>query len=188
MTNNHTSTKRFSADKFSFIRKALFAGALATVAFDFWAPSLAPILGFAKLSPIKLPTSMIEVVFGTAPTGVPELVHYATGLVLYPLGWLIVVRPMWKAILPSLPWAITALVYGIVLWVFALYVVAHLITGLPPFLGFTGATWVALAGHLLYAVVLAWGLETRRFGSVWPTAMTLFGTRSNSPRQELSHH
>lgn len=164
MTNHHVLIERFSADKFSFVLTILFAGALATVAFDFWGPSLAPILGFAKLSTIKLPTSMIEVVFGTAPTGVPELVHYVTGLVLYPLGWLIVVRPMWKAILPSLPWAITALVYGVVLWVFALYVVAHLITGLPPFIGFTGATWVALVGHVLYAMVFAWGAETRRFG------------------------
>lgn len=172
MTNNHASIKRspakkssFMKKKSSFIKKALFAGALATAAFDFWGPSLAPMLGFAKLSPIKLPTSMLEVVFGSAPTGVPELLHYVTGLVLYPLGWLIVVRPIWKATLPSLHWVITAVVYGIVLWVFALYVVAHLITGLPPFFGFTEVTWVALVAHVIYAVVVAWGLETWQIAS-----------------------
>lgn len=163
MTNHDVPIERNSANKFSFILTVLFAGALATVVFDFWGPSLAPILGFAVLSTIKLPTTMIEVIFGTAPTGVPELVHYTTGLILYPLGWLIVVRPMWKAIVPSLHWAVIALVYGIVLWVFALYVVAHLIIGLPPFIGFIGATWVALVGHILYAMVFAWGAETLRF-------------------------
>ncbi|MBP2280659.1 hypothetical protein H4W00_001472 [Psychrobacter sp. PL19] len=163
MTNNNAPIGRFSENKVSFILTVLFAGALATVIFDFWGPSLSPILGFTELSTIKLPTTMIEVVFGAAPTGVPELVHYLTGLILYPLGWLIVVRPMWKAIMPSLHWTITALAYGIVLWVFALYVVAHLIIGLPPFIGFTGATWVALVGHVLYALVFAWGAETRQF-------------------------
>lgn len=164
MNHHQNSTKRFSADKFSLILTILFSGALATVAFDFWGPSLAPLIGFAELSTIKLPTSMIEVLFGTAPTGIPELIHYVTGLVLYPVGWLIVVRPLWKAIIPSFHWTITALLYGVVLWVFALYVVAHLITGLPPFIGFTGVTWVALIGHLIYALVFAWGAETRRFG------------------------
>lgn len=164
MTNHHTSTKRAPTKKFSFIKKALFAGGLATTAFDFWGPSLAPMLGLAKLLPIKLPTSMIEVLFGSAPTGTPELLHYLTGLALYPLGWLMVVRPLWKSVLPSLHWSIIAVIYGIVLWVFALYVVAHLITGLPPFLGFTEVTGVALVAHIIYAVVLAWGLETQWLG------------------------
>ena len=45
--------------------------------------------------------------------------------------------------------------YGVLLWVFALYVMAHLIAGNPPFLGFTGITWVALVGHVLFALVAA---------------------------------
>lgn len=163
MTNHNASTKHLSANKSSLSLTALFAGALATVIFDFWGPSLSPILGFAELSTIKLPTTMIEVLFGSAPTGTPELVHYITGLIIYPLGWFIVVRPLWKVIMPSLHWTLTAVAYGIVLWVFALYVVAHLITGLPPFLGFTEVTWIALIGHILYALVFAWGAETRHF-------------------------
>lgn len=164
MINNHAVMQSAPKTKFSFIKKSLFAGALATAAFDFWGLSIAPLLGFEKLSPINLPTAMVEVLFGSGLTGVPELLHYITGLALYPIGWLIVVRPIWKAILPSLHWSITAVVYGIVLWVFALYVVAHLITGLPPFIGFTGVTWVALSAHIVYAVVVAWSLETQRLG------------------------
>ena len=113
MTNHNASMERFSTNKVSFILTVLFAGALATVIFDFWGPSLSPILGFAELSTIKLPATMIEVVFGAAPTGVPELVHYITGLILYPLGWLLVVRPMWKAILPSLHWTIPAVLQSV---------------------------------------------------------------------------
>jgi hypothetical protein len=47
------------------------------------------------------------------------------------------------------------LAYGVALWIFALYIMAHLIAGNPAFLGFTGITWVALAGHVLFAVVAA---------------------------------
>lgn len=47
------------------------------------------------------------------------------------------------------------MLYGIALWVFALYFMAHLVAGNPAFLGFTGITWVALAGHILFAVVAA---------------------------------
>ncbi|MBU5616682.1 hypothetical protein KPY62_06150 [Psychrobacter sp. TAE2020] len=164
MTYNQAVTKSVSKPKFSFIKKAFFAGALATVAFDFFGLSIAPILGFAQLSPVKLPTSMIETLFGSAPTGIPELLHYITGLMLYPIGWMIVVRPIWKAILPSLHWSVAAVLYGIVLWVFALYVVAHLLTGLPSFLGFAEVAWVALVAHVIYAVVVAWGLETQLLG------------------------
>ena len=56
---------------------------------------------------------------------------------------------------------VTATVYGVVLWVFALYVMAHLVAGNKPFLGFTGITWVALWGHVVFAIVAAWVMEAR---------------------------
>ena len=45
--------------------------------------------------------------------------------------------------------------------VFARYGIAHLVAGMKPFLGFTGITWVALWGHVVYALVAAAVLETR---------------------------
>ena len=50
---------------------------------------------------------------------------------------------------------------GVALWVFALYVMAHLVTGNKPFLGFTGSTWVALWGHIVYALVAAGIMEAK---------------------------
>ena len=44
---------------------------------------------------------------------------------------------------------------------FALYVMAHLVTGNKPFLGWTGITWVALWGHIIYALVAATIMEVK---------------------------
>ena len=140
----------------------LFAGALATVAFDLFGQALAPAAGFAKLAPVGLAKSTLKAVFGASPKGVGEMLHYATGMLAYPLGWLLVARPIWKTVAPRLHWAIPAAAYGVVLWVFALYVMAHLVTGAPAFLGFTGITWVALWGHVVFALVAGWVIERRR--------------------------
>ena len=140
----------------------LFAGALATVAFDLFGQALAPAAGFAKLAPVGLAKSTLKTVFGAAPKGFGELMHFATGMIAYPLGWLLVARPVWKTIAPGLHWIVPAIAYGAALWVFALYVVAHLVTGAPAFLGFSGITWVALWGHVIFAVVFAAAYETRR--------------------------
>ena len=48
--------------------------------------------------------------------------------------------------LPALPWWLVAAGYGVGLWIFALYVMAHLIAGLPAFLGFMTAKGY-LQGH-----------------------------------------
>ena len=100
----------------------LLAGAMATVAFDFFGQSLSPMLGFSKLAPVPLANAVISVVFGQS---------------------------------------VASAVYGVALWVFALYIMAHLIAGNPPFLGFTGITWVALVGHVVFAVVAAWVVRWR---------------------------
>ncbi|MEM7644452.1 MAG: hypothetical protein AAF366_18290, partial [Pseudomonadota bacterium] len=56
------------------------------------------------------------------------------------------------------------------LWIFALYVMAHLVAGMPAFLGFTGITWVALWGHVLFGVVAALVIELRSARDVEPEA------------------
>ena len=148
----------------STLLTVLFAGALATIAFDAFGQALAPAAGFAKLAPVGLAKSTLKTVFGVAPKGFGELLHFATGMIAYPLGWLLVARPIWKAVAPKLHWIVPAAVYGVALWAFALYVMAHLVTGAPAFLGFSGITWVALWGHVLFAVVFVWASQTRRFG------------------------
>lgn len=149
----------------------LSAGALATIAFDAFGQGLSPLLGYAKLAPVGLASSTLKQVFGASPSGAAYLLHIVTGLVAYTLGYFLVARPIQRAVMPSLHWSLTAVAYGVVLWIFALYVMAHLVAGMPAFLGFRGITWVALWGHVIFALVaaaviemqgLSFNLKTRR--------------------------
>ena len=79
---------------------------------------------------------------------------YGVGLLGYPIGWLFVFRPVWNAVTGGRGGALLAsAVYGFGLWVFAIGGITA-IAGLPFFLNFTGITWVALVGHVLYGIVL----------------------------------
>jgi hypothetical protein len=137
------------------------AGAFATIAFDVFGQSLSPMLGYAKLAPVGLAGATLKSVFGVNPPGAAYLLHALTGLVFYVVGYYAIARPIQRRILPQLHWSVTAALYGVALWVFALYGMAHLVAGMKPFLGFTGITWVALWGHVVYALVAAAVLETR---------------------------
>ena len=139
----------------------LAAGAFATIAFDAFGKGLSPLFGYAKLAPVGLAGSTLKSVFGVAPKGAADLLHAVTGLVFYAVGYFAVARPIQLAILPRLPWIVTATAYGVALWVFALYFMAHLVAGMPAFLGFTGITWVALWGHIVYALVAAAIMEAK---------------------------
>jgi hypothetical protein len=137
----------------------IVAGALATVAFDAFGQGLSPLLGLPSLAPVPLANQVIGTLFGAGSPPLAVLVHYATGLLAYPLGWALLAAPAGARL--GLPWPVTAIAYGIVLWVFALWVMASLIAGNPPFLGFGGLTWVALVGHVLFALVAGWALRRK---------------------------
>ena len=135
------------------------AGFLATIAFDLWGQTVSPALGFANLSPHGLAKSLFGVL------GLPNgdfagyFMHfYLVGLVGYPVGYLYVFRPIWEKLTGMTHWFVPSAIYGFGLWVFAIGLVTA-IAGLPFFLGFTGITWVALVGHVLYGIVAGWTLN-----------------------------
>ncbi|MFK7763500.1 MAG: hypothetical protein AB8B62_09575 [Roseobacter sp.] len=150
-----------NSDKTQRAFTILAAGAFATIGFDMFGQALSPLLGYAKLAPVGLAGATLKSVFGASPSGAAHLLHGLTGLLFYVIGYVAIARPLQRAILPQLHWSVTAILYGVVLWFFALYVMAHLVAGMPAFLGFTGITWVALWGHIVYAVIAAVVLETR---------------------------
>lgn len=131
------------------------AGAVATMAFDLWGQIISPGVGWANLSPHGLAKSLLGT-FGL-PNGdfAGYFVHfYLVGLLGYPIGWLFVFKPVWDKVLGGVGgWFLPAAVYGFGLWVFAIGGITA-IAGLPFFLNFTGITWVALVGHVLYGIVL----------------------------------
>lgn len=144
----------------------LVSGALAMVGFDLFGQMISPLLRDlaspflgARLAPVALATQTLSEILGVPGKTIRSLglghgAHVVTGLVLYPLGYLVIAKPLLDAIL-SPPWWVAGMVYGIALFVFALYVVAHLIAGNPAFLGWSGITWAALWGHVLFGLVLA---------------------------------
>jgi hypothetical protein len=133
------------------ITTVLSAGIAADVAWEIWARLITPLWVGGPLEPAAL----VQSVFGLSSRPLAELIHLTVGFLLYPLGYLYLARPLARMIVPWMPWWLVALCYGIGLWIFALYIMAHLIAGLPAFLGFIPLTWASLAGHLLFALVLA---------------------------------
>ncbi len=135
----------------------LLAGVASTVVWEIWARVITPELIGGKLSPAGL----VKSVFGISSSFLAEAIHLVTGVIAYPLGYLLIARPLKQALWPSLPWWLLGALYGVVLFVFALYVMAHWFAGFPAFLGWGALAQVSLAGHVLFALVLAAVVQLR---------------------------
>lgn len=129
------------------------AGGFGTLAFSIFGQGISPLLGGSNLAPVPLAGSVFKAIAGFGSKPAAHLLHYAAGIICYPLAFALIGRPLWQKLIPSMPWYVVAVAFGVVQWVFALYVMAHLIAGMPPFLKFTGITWAALYGHVIYALV-----------------------------------
>jgi hypothetical protein len=130
------------------------AGFLSTNAFDLWGQVVSPAMGFANLSPHGLAKSLLAALGLPASDFGGYFVHfYLVGLIGYPIGWLFIFAPLWTRIIGQTHWFLPSVLYGFGLWVFAIGGITA-IAGLPFFLDFTGITWVALVGHVLYGIVM----------------------------------
>jgi len=157
----HPETAGFPALSARTLATIIVAGCIATVAFDLFGQAISPMLGFASLAPIPLATRTWQALFGDAYGPEGHLLHYIAGVIAYPIGWMFIWRPAMERIAPQLNWFVLATLYGVGLWVFALYMMAHLVAGNPAFLGFIQLTWVALVGHILFAWVIAFLVRLR---------------------------
>jgi hypothetical protein len=135
----------------TLVLSALLAGLAADLAWEVWARGITP---FWVGGPLE-PAALVQSVFGLQSRFLAELIHLAVGVLFYPLGYLYVARPLARLVTPFLPWWAVGLGFGVGLWVFALYVMAHLAAGLPAFLGFIPLTWASLVGHLIFGLVTA---------------------------------
>jgi len=126
------------------------AGLAGLVVWEAFARLVAPLwLGYALA-----PADLIEITLGI--TGWPaHLLHLLTGLVFYPAGYVLVLLPLMRAAVGDLPWPLPGLVLGVATWIFALFVMAHLVGGLPPFLEFDAVAWASLVGHVLMGLAIA---------------------------------
>lgn len=141
---------------------AVIAGAAADFVWEIWARQITPLLPGID-GPLE-PAALVQSVFGFQNLFWGEVIHLIVGVVFYPLGYLFIARPLQRLILPDLPWQLTAAGFGVGLWVFALYVMAHLIAGLPAFLDFIPLAWASLAGHVLFGLVVGLVVRLRESG------------------------
>ncbi len=130
---------------------AVLAGAAADLTWEFWARAVTPLLVGGPLQPAAL----VQSVFGFQSLFWGEVIHAVVGVLFYPLGYLFIARPAARILTPFLPWWMVGIGFGLGLWVFALYVMAHLFAGLPPFLNFLPIAWASCAGHALFGLVTA---------------------------------
>jgi hypothetical protein len=132
-------------------RTIVLAGIAADVTWEIWARLITPLWVGGPLQP----ASLVQSVFGFNNLLLAEAIHAVVGIIFYPIGYLFIARPLQRLILPKLPLLLTGIGFGTGLWVFALYVMAHIFAGLPAFLGFIPLTWASLVGHILFGVVVA---------------------------------
>ena len=138
---------------------ALLAGVAADLTWEFWARVITPFLPGVG-GPLE-PAALVQSVFGMESRLLAEFIHLLVGFVLYPLGYLFIARPLQRAVIPGLPWYLTAIGFGVGLFVFALYIMAHLIAGLPPFLDWIPLSYASLAGHVLFGLVVGLVVKLR---------------------------
>jgi len=136
----------------------LIAGAVATGVWEIWARAITPLLIGGPLQA----SALVKSSFGISSSFLAETIHILTGLIAYPLGYLLVARPLFRLLPVHLPWPLAGAAFGVGLWVFAMYVMAHLVAGFPPFLGFGNLAIASLFGHILYGLAAAGLLELRR--------------------------
>ena len=130
------------------------AGFLASIAFDLWGQIISPALGLGNLSPHGLARSLLGALGLPSTEFAGYFMHfYLVGLIGYPVGWMFIFAPIWRAAAGETYWFLPSAIYGFGLWLFAIGGITAM-AGLPFFLDFTGITWVALVGHLLYGIVL----------------------------------
>lgn len=157
MTRHSARAPLFPATTGALLVTILLAGAAADILWEFWARVITPYLVGGPLQPAAL----VQSVFGFKNLLLAEIIHGVVGVVFYPIGYLFIARPLQRLILPNLPLVLTGLGFGTGLWVFALYVMAHLFGGQPPFLGFIPLTWASLGGHLVFGLTVALVVRAR---------------------------
>lgn len=140
----------------------LVGGIIGTILWEIFARVGAPLWIGGPLEPHGLVLSVFKNGLQYPLSNLPtfdastwaKIIHFATGIIAFPIGYVFVARPIANTILPNLPWWIVAAVYGAALWVFAMYFMAHLLAGFPAFLGFQKIAWASLVGHVLYGLGL----------------------------------
>lgn len=125
------------------------AGVVGVVAWEIIGNYIAPLIIGGKLSPLGLIISLFKNTIGIDPgRDVAMALHFFTGIVGYPLAYLIATR-----VVRSFGPIVDGLALGVGTWFLALGIFASL-AGFPFMLNFGNLTWMSLGGHVVYGLVV----------------------------------
>lgn len=139
----------------------LLAGAVSLIVWELWARGISPAIDWPRPNPVDLASAVLKKTVGIGDRSIAEILHYVTGILAYPAAYIFAVRPLTKRFAPIVPWYVVAAVFGVGTFVFALYVMAHLVMGWAPFLGWGAVAQTSLIGHTLLGVALGAIVEVR---------------------------
>jgi len=126
------------------------AGAAGVIAWEIVGRLVSPALIGETLSPQDLIGALAGTLFGLdLPSILTLAVHLATGILVYPMLFHCI-----RVLAPALGALGAGAVLGVATWVLALGVFAPIV-GAPFLLGLAAISWMSLAGHLAYGLVLA---------------------------------
>lgn len=112
------------------------------------------------------PTALIAAATGFENPTLLMILHLATGIAVMPGLYLLVALPAARVLSPAPPWPVVGVAFGILIWLLAMVVVAHMIAGLPLFLAWQPIVFVSLAGHVAMGLgiggYLAWSRRGQR--------------------------
>jgi hypothetical protein len=135
---------------------AFLIGLAGLLIWEVFARGIAPFwLGFALD-----PTTLINAALGVHGAGAVAI-HLCVGTLLFPIMFLMIVRPLARVLAPRLPWWGVGTLYGTVLWVLAGTLVANWMGGMEAFFGFGAVAWASLVGHAALGLSMA-GAERYR--------------------------
>lgn len=134
------------------ITDSLLAGVAGLAVWEFLARLIAPLW----LGQVLEPAGLIEMYLGVGGTPA-QVLHVLIGLAVFPAVYLAVALPLAARLHPRAGWIACGAAFGLVLWLFAMAMVAALSGGLPQFWGFGSIAWVALMliGHLGLGLAIA---------------------------------
>jgi hypothetical protein len=145
---------------FDALLHAFMIGLAGLLIWEVFARGIAPFwIGFALD-----PTTLINAALDVHGAGAVAI-HLCVGTLLFPIGFLLVVRPLARTLAPRLPWWGVGTLYGTVLWVLAGTLVANWMGGMEAFFGFGAVAWASLVGHAALGVSMA-GAERYRGAAV----------------------
>lgn len=129
----------------------LAAGLTALVTWEAFARLIAPIWLGQPLAP----AAIIQAALDLPDPMIAQLLHLVTGLIVFPIGYLFIARPVVTAVIPRVRWWALGLVYAVGLWALGLYVLAHLVSGIGAFHDIGTIAWLSLIGHVAYGLALS---------------------------------